>query len=111
MPCSRSGTKLVYTRSVRSNSGRQTCPGPWRNAQEQHRLKHKPHHSPLSQSLVESLDIQSAAHGRALLTKIICMFCPYIPVVGVLILSGLDDGEVVPATALLQSLESNHAGL
>src|SRR3984893_15700740 len=111
MPCSRSGTKLVYTRSVRSNSGRQTCPGPWRNAQEQHRLKHKPHHSPLSQSLVESLVIQSAAHGRELLTKILGMCWRDMPVVGVLILPDLDNGEVVWPTGLLQYLESNYAGL
>src|ERR1700738_2356442 len=111
MPCSRSGTKLVYTRSVRSNSGRKPCPGPWRNAQEQHRLKHKPHHSPLSQSLVESLAIQSAAHGRELLTKILGMCCRDMPVVGVLILPDLANGEVVRPTALLQYLESNHAGL
>src|ERR1700730_13750416 len=110
MPCSRYGTKLLYTRSVRSNSGRQTCSGPWRNAQERHWLKHKPHHSPLSQGLVESLVIQSAAHGRELLTKILGMRCRDMPVVGVLILPDLDNGEVVRPTALLQSLESNHAG-
>jgi 2-phospho-L-lactate/phosphoenolpyruvate guanylyltransferase len=86
---------------------------PTRTHAQQHRLKHKPHHPAWAslQGLVESLVIQSAAHGRELLTKIPGMCCSDMPVVGVLILPDLDNGEVVWPTGLLQYLESNYAGL